>query len=300
MSKLSIVKIIDLKEDSKFSNLVPEMTAVEYANFLESVKESGVNTPIHIRNDNTILDGRHRVKACKELGLSEIEALIHDITEEESIKFVRDTAIERRNLTGAQRLDIIFKSSDLVEQIKNEASINRKIFRGNRHTGALETIPDGTVSKESNRMLGELAGVSKNSVARLKKVRKEDPELYQQVLDDEKTISGAYNELPTTVDPKPRSEYPSAKKSNVVKLVIPEPEPMTDDETQLLVAVENLDFNFNQIIHYTTENQEKMYDAICQTYEERPDFMAQAYNSLEQLLNLMNAYQGGKHHEQKI
>lgn len=43
----------------------------------------------------------------------------------ESIEIVRDTAIERRNLSKAQRVDIVLRSDDLIGKIRNQAKENQ-------------------------------------------------------------------------------------------------------------------------------------------------------------------------------
>lgn len=79
---------------------------------------------------------------------------------------------------------------------------------------AKPTAPDEPVGKtgRTDQKLADIAGVGKMTVTRMKKVKRESPELYEQVVKGEKTISGAYNELPTTITPKKSSEYPSHQK----------------------------------------------------------------------------------------
>ncbi len=293
--EFSTVNINELKEDKTLSKLVPEMTTDEYERFVDSVKKSGVQTPIHIRNDMTILDGRHRVRACKQLGIMEIECLVHNFDKSESIEFVRDTAIERRNLSKAQRVDIVLRSEILIDSLMERAKNNSlNNLKQNKPKGPVE--PVGNYGRTNNH-LAEIAGVGSMTVKRMKKIKREAPDVYEEVVKGDKTIHKAYNELPTTAKPKKRSEYPSGQK-NIIPINIPKP--MTPDETKMLMAVENLDLNFNQIIHYVNNNGEKLYDAICQTYEERPVFMEKAHTALHQLLNLMDAYKGGKHNDKTI
>lgn len=49
----------------------------------------------------------------------------HDLDLEQSIKFARDTAIERRQLSNAQRVDIVFKSKDLISSIEEKAKAKK-------------------------------------------------------------------------------------------------------------------------------------------------------------------------------
>lgn len=292
MTDLITVKISDLKENNTFSELVPEMTTHEYDDLVNSIRKQGVRQPIHILSDKTVLDGRHRVRACKEIGIKEIQALVHELKEDEAIRFVTDTAVERRNLTSAQKIDIVFRSEDLIADLKSEARERATgSFKGNQH----KKVVSGSKEPHSrivNERIGEMTGTSKATVTRMKRVKRESPELYDDILTGEKSIRGAYNELPSVQENKPKQE--SKPKP---KLVIPEPEPTDPEELKLLVAVENLEFNMNQIIGYVDDHQEKLYEAICQMFEEKNDFMNQAKKSIEVIDNLMNAYLGGNKNE---
>ena len=161
MNEFSTIPVEELKEDKALSHLVPEMTVAEYERFIDSVKTSGVNTPIHINNDMTILDGRHRVRACKELGIREIDCLVHNFDKTQAINFIRDTAIERRNLTPAQRADIVLRSSDLVESIEAKARENQTgSFKGNQYQKVVSGSADhNTKTGKTRKQLADIAGV---------------------------------------------------------------------------------------------------------------------------------------------
>ncbi|MGO3073641.1 MAG: ParB N-terminal domain-containing protein [Pseudolactococcus laudensis] len=137
------------------------MTRPEYNNFIDSVKLSGIQTPIHIRTDMTILDGRHRVRACKQLGIKQIDVIVHDFDKSQSISFVRDTAIERRSLTSAQRIDIILRSSDLIDEIVEKAKNNQiGSFKGNQFKKVVSGSAEPDTNKETNIKLAELANTT--------------------------------------------------------------------------------------------------------------------------------------------
>ena len=292
MTELITVKISDLKENNTFSELVPEMTTTEYQDLVKSIKKHGVRQPIHILTNKTILDGRHRVRACKEIGVIEVQAVVHGLSNNEAIEFVVDTAIERRNLSKEQKVDIVLRSSELIKVLEEEAQLNKERGQfGNKEQRLGSAEPD---RKRTNERIGEMTGTSKATVVRMKKVKNEDPELYEKVVAGEESAFGAYYKLPSVQQPKPKPKQEPKPKP---KLVIPEPEPTDPEELKLLVAVENLEFNMNQIIGYVDDHQEKLYEAICQMFEEKNDFMNQAKKSIEVIDNLMNAYLGGNKNE---
>ena len=213
MSELIEIKIDLLKENETFSNLVPKMDESEWQDFLKSVKKHGIRQPIHILKNNTILDGRHRVNACKYLGIGTIQALVHEMSESEAIQFVTDTAIERRNLTKEQKLDILLNCEELINKIQSEAK--ERLSPGtNQYTesglGPREPRPKPL---RTNEVLGEMSGTSKSTVARMKKIKNEAPETYKEVVKGSVTVGTAYNELPSV-----QANKGSGKGSNKEKI----------------------------------------------------------------------------------
>ena len=180
----------------------------------------------------------------------------------------------------------------MIDEIVGQAKNNQNgSFKGNQFKKVVLTSVDAnTTTGRTDKKLAELAKTSPASVQRMKKVKKESPELYEQVVKGDKTIRGAYNELPTTVTPKKRTEHPSYK-STPSNLNIPEPEPMTDDEKATLYASANLNLNFNQIIHYVADNsEEKIYEAIENKYREDAEFMNKADKAFAVISKLLNSY----------
>jgi hypothetical protein len=51
------------------ADVLPPMTAKEYAELRDSIRVNGQREPITLHSDGRILDGRHRARACAELGM---------------------------------------------------------------------------------------------------------------------------------------------------------------------------------------------------------------------------------------
>lgn len=282
---MKLINISELKENKQFSQMVPEMTEVEYKDFLKSIKKDGVRQPIHILLDKTILDGRHRVRACKDLGIGEIQALVHNLDKDEAIEFVRDTAIERRNISVEQRVDIILKSEELISGLEEEARQRKKsaqFSKGrNERTGSVE--PN---RKRTNETIADMAGTSKASVTRMRRIKREEPDKYKEVVEGKRSIRNAYDNLK------------SIKKNNETKenKVPPKEEPrykieeLTEEEAKSKIAYDNLVLNFNQLNHYVASNQEKLYEAICKKYKDDEEFMKQSEKTMKNILELMKVY----------
>ena len=194
MSKTIFVDPFDLKEHKKASALIPEMTKKEWDDFLKNVKEVGIRQPLDINKYYEVLDGRHRLRAAKQLKLEKIEVRQHDLTEEEEMMFVRDTAIERRNLTPAQKHKVFTDAEDFIKSIYKEGRDN-KTGRPPKKEKFGPKGPNIKKPHNSNQEIGKVIGASGTTVKRLNKIKKEDPELYEDVVKGDVAPTTAYGNL---------------------------------------------------------------------------------------------------------
>lgn len=204
------VPLTDLSEDETIKSLVPEMTTDEWSKFLESCKKSGIRQPIDVRDDGVVLDGRHRYRAAKILNLTTISVIYHKLNQEQSIEFVRDTAIERRNLTAVQRVDIVLRSEELVKGIEQKA----KARQGTRTD--LTFGPTGQKVKpiQTDVSLGKLANTSPTTIKRMKKIKKVDPETYEHVVAGDISAHTVYDRINKEIKAgKATDKLAEAKKS---------------------------------------------------------------------------------------
>lgn len=218
MQEIIKVDISKLKFDNDINSLVPEMTEEEFNDLVKSIDEEGQRTPIHINNDNTVLDGRHRVKALKELRRNEISAIKENMAKDEALKFVRDTAVSRRNLTPNQKLNITLQARDLIGDIQERAKENQK-----KAADRTNELKDGSLRFNSaeqkrvssnqhntpvheNKEIAKLAGVSESTVMRAKKVKNENPEAYEEVIKNNGGWDKAYRELESVKSKKAAKE----------------------------------------------------------------------------------------------
>ena len=80
------------------ANLLPDMTAEEYEGLRASIKEHGQEVPILLLNGQ-ILDGRHRYRACCDLG---IEPVTKEIDAKDPLRLVFTLNLQRRHLDKGQ------------------------------------------------------------------------------------------------------------------------------------------------------------------------------------------------------
>lgn len=118
------------------AHLFPAMNDDEFEEFKEDIRQNGQQVPVLVQNGQ-IIDGRHRYRACHELG---IELQVQEVPAGESVeRLVISLNQHRRHLTASQRAMIAARL----------ANINRG---GNQHTGGVsqqQAADDLHVSVES-------------------------------------------------------------------------------------------------------------------------------------------------------
>lgn len=309
MKNIEVVDINKLNFDADINQLVPEMTEKEFDDLVTNIEMQGQHTPIHINWDNTILDGRNRVKALKKLNINEVKAIRENFEKDEALKFVRDTAVERRNLTPNQKLNIVLSAKDLINDIQERAKekkkkvmenarkknplVKQKSYYGsaepqqdhetNVKKETLENKKENTNSQDNtpvheNNEIAKLAGVSKSTVVRAKKVKREDPETYEKVIKENSGWNKAYNELPSVKN----KEYQKNLKNKRVEV---ESE-VSNEELELLAQSQTLIKRFQDLALCTNKSNdiEKVINKALNTdYED----IKEAYFKLEKLFSLI-------------
>jgi hypothetical protein len=109
-------RIADLRPHAELDRLLPEQSADEYDAMKADIAASRIFQPLVICKDGdgyVVIDGRHRLRAAQELGLSEVPCtLIDGLGEDERIE--RGIALNvRRNLTADQKRDL---AADLLRR----------------------------------------------------------------------------------------------------------------------------------------------------------------------------------------
>ena len=93
------LKVSELKEHPKNSFYFDDMSGDAWSEFKQSIKTSGVIEPIVVTQDKVIVSGHQRVKACKSLGIEEIEAEVKIYeNDDEILKQLIETNIRQRGI----------------------------------------------------------------------------------------------------------------------------------------------------------------------------------------------------------
>ena len=170
---------------------IPEMQPGELEELRTAIISMGLRLPI-VLYEGMILDGRHRHRICCD---EDIEPSFEEYRGPgDPSDYVVDMNLRRRNLTPAQKIEAM---SALIEAHTAWATERRLAGLKQNRSVVPANLPErsGNVVKfEVRDKVAEVAGVSPRTAQDALTVREGNPELWQEVLDGDKSISTAAKE----------------------------------------------------------------------------------------------------------
>lgn len=159
------------------SNLLPDLPPDEYVVLRESIRANGQLVPIIVWRGQ-ILDGRHRHRACLELGIEpRLEEFPGD--EEQALRAAIVANLRRRHLAPSQVAAIAAECMGQLEAAARQRQESTRCGQPNAGGGKIATAPvaPGKVRDQA----AALFGVSPRLVQDAVTVRKAAPHVHQQV-----------------------------------------------------------------------------------------------------------------------
>lgn len=183
------------------AELIPPMSDEEFADLLADVRANGLRSPITLYEEK-VLDGRHRLRACEELGIAPATASFDG---DDPTAFVISMNLRRRNLTTGQRATAALALLDYEKARAKERQgehartasrddhgyVNPSV-RPSEHTRAPSTREE---RRRAVNEAGSRLGVSGKSVERARRVAADDPQLHEQVKRGEVSLTAAHEEV---------------------------------------------------------------------------------------------------------
>ncbi len=200
---------------------IPEMNPEEWLNFFESVRtRNQIIEPLSVTSDGRVYDGRHRLRAAKELGLRFVPVIFHSIDEEEVLQRMADAAILRRSLTKGQRAAVILEFKEMVDKLREQAIQNQEQAgeygklggRGNKKGTLSPDLGGGFKAKgKVAKQLAEKAGIGRSTMEYLMAVQRDAPDLFELVKAGKMSINKAYTTKKEREEDEGESLKPTAK-----------------------------------------------------------------------------------------
>lgn len=169
---MNLYNVDDLTPHPRNKEFFDDMTGERWEDFLESVKTSGVISPITINKEGTIISGHQRVRACKELGIKRIPGVMRDyLNEDEELKDLIETNLKQRVLGN----DNPVKLGKCIRELERINGVRQ---------GSANYSSEGHDGPQSTRkQIADELDVSVTTLKRYKQLADMMPEL-QEVIED--------------------------------------------------------------------------------------------------------------------
>jgi hypothetical protein len=180
---------------------LPEMSAKEYAELRDDMARNGQLEPI-ILHEGKILDGYHRSKACRELG---IPRKIETYKGTDPAGFVLSRNAYRRHLTADQRTALITKLRGPQLQAEAKARQLSSLRKG-------DETPVGLISAQRGKVAQQIAkesGVGRDQARKAIRLLESKPEVLDEVITGKRKLPAkpAKPRKPKPPVDKLKSEY---------------------------------------------------------------------------------------------
>lgn len=196
-------------EPHVLANLFPQMAPAEFAELKADIDEKGLNDPVWLY-ENQILDGRHRYRACYELGK---DCVFQEYIGTSPASFVVSSNLRRRDLNSGQRAAISLhfepylameakerqrqsggdrKSQEYRKEQEQEGSVEQLIAQG---------FSSNTKGQEDKRApqsrdnAAKATGSNRQYVSDAKRLQQAEPALLEQVRTGEISMTQAMREF---------------------------------------------------------------------------------------------------------
>lgn len=199
--------------NKEYENLVPPLSDSEFQALKKSIKIKGMYMPIVISH-GIVLDGHHRFKICKELGI-EIKTITRDFDNKlDEKEFVIISNLRRRQLNDWQKVGL----GEELLKIESERAKKRQILLGKTHGVEMHPLASNEAKGKATEIVSKEIGMSKAQFERgieVKKQLREKPKEFQSIIKsigrDEIKISTAYGQIKRKAEPLPEIPLPDGK-----------------------------------------------------------------------------------------
>jgi N6-adenosine-specific RNA methylase IME4/ParB-like chromosome segregation protein Spo0J len=158
------------------ASVVPEMPPSEYQAFLADVRLRGLVDPLQVTPGGVVVDGRHRLRAARDLGLAEVPVRIVD--PQDAVAYMIRAAVSRRQLSPSQRAALVVEL-DAYTQARRAGRARRGQNLRNAEPEPLPHRPDEAATL--TQLAEDVAGVSDRTLRDAAYIHHHDPDLFAEV-----------------------------------------------------------------------------------------------------------------------
>ncbi|MDR3598774.1 ParB N-terminal domain-containing protein [Clostridium sp.] len=183
----------DLIISTEFKSLIRELSHSELSELESSIKEFGCLSPIVVWGSrNIIIDGHNRYDICKRNNIEYKTANLEFLNENDAKMWVIKNQFSRRNLSTYERSILALQLETIIKEKAKE----------NQLSGLKQnTVQQNSAKREkdeinTNKELSKLAGVSHDTIARVRKIEEcADEVTKESLLKSKMSINEAYEKI---------------------------------------------------------------------------------------------------------
>lgn len=155
------------------SEFFDDITGEPWREFLKSVETSGIIQPVVITQDNVVVSGHQRLRACQELGIVEIPVVQRTYADEDAVlKDLLETNIRQRGVDNSNPV----KLGRCIKELERLYGIEHGGNRGNQYTEKVARVQNDLLPKTESDLAEQLK-MSQSALKRYKKLAELIPEL---------------------------------------------------------------------------------------------------------------------------
>lgn len=160
--------------------MFPLMEGKPFEEFREDIRKNGLLQPIAVLPDGSVIDGRNRLRACRELG---IEPQFVTVDPESPLAYALSANKHRRHLSSGQLAalgaeEMLSKLQEEAKERKREGGRRSGVTRRGEDRKQVSHLPD---SGRSDEHTAKLFGTNKQYVQRARRLKRDAPDLFERV-----------------------------------------------------------------------------------------------------------------------
>jgi hypothetical protein len=161
------------------ANIFPLLQGDDFEDFRRNIAVNGLLEPIWLHpDDNSIVDGRNRFRACQELGIKPKVRYWDGVGS--LVDFVMSLNLHRRHLTSSQRAALAVEILPLLEA-ENAKIYQDTVGRPNKSGQFFDPIPNDKNAKKSTDKAAKAMNTNRQYVSDAKRIKQDDPDLFEQI-----------------------------------------------------------------------------------------------------------------------
>jgi len=189
-----------LSEHSKQAEFSPQMSAKKWREFVAGVAKEGILQPLIVTKGFRVIDGKHRLKAAKELNIEYVRVIIEDIPEDKIPAYITETKLNRDDLKSGQKAALVIRL--FYEEERRKARERQATSTGGTSPQLIPNLDEAGDKSTTNEVLAKKAGIGKSSMANLLAVYRNRPDLFERVFNGEISINKAYTQMKADEEPE--------------------------------------------------------------------------------------------------